>query len=219
MALNYCFFPITPSFSKPWALISPFISFQYKLHLCTHTDEQAHTHTHTHSHAHVRTNVPFLLPTVLNLSRRQSFYLRFFHLFLSSCAAPLLSQLSWHLLFSTFSFLLVIFSAVTASCWQWSRTSVWKLGNYWTRPSPSDALCLCVQVIESLLINRVIYHISIERRAAASACLHEKYIYFLWAPLQLLWVFFFFTTHHGRFRGASTEANGLITGVTLGSVF
>lgn len=103
--------------------------------------------------------------------------------------SPLLSWLSWHLLFfPPFSFLLIFFSAVTANCWRWSRTSAWRLGNYWTVPSPSEALCLCVQVIESLLINGVIYHISIERRAAAPACLQKDY--FLQASLW--WCFFFF---------------------------
>lgn len=103
--------------------------------------------------------------------------------------SPLLSRLSWHLLFSLlFHFCLFFFSAVTANCWRWSRTSAWRLGNYWTVPPPSEALCLCVQVIESLLINGVIYHISIERRPAAPAWLHKDY--FLQASLQ--WCCFFF---------------------------
>lgn len=117
--------------------------------------------------------------------------------------SPLLSRLSW-LFFLLFHFCLFFFSAVTANCWRWSRTSAWRLGNYWTVPPPSEALCLCVQVIESLLINGVIYHISIERRAAAPAWLHKDY--FLQASLQWCW-FFFLNTRHGRYREASIQAH------------
>lgn len=91
----------------------------------------------------------------------------FVHFFSPLCSPQLLHTLP----FSLSSFFLLftpdrslVFSSVMANCWQWFRTSVWRLGNYWTLSHclrHSVCVCVCARVIESLLINGVIHHVGL----------------------------------------------------------